>query len=650
MAPFLLHMNNLLSDICAEFLQEIVLLTLVVTGSVAYRRLYAPAAKGKSLQRKGPPSTSSLPGGGSTNERSSAPAVVKLAKSASPAAAGKLPDWVTDGEARVRQLLQQKEFMRALNLFRSLERWEPKENKDEQCPRRCFSEEIFHALLQASIRVGHLDVVERLLLSMHERCKTTPSADFWQGTLKMLSARKHYELCLEIYATFADDLPRSTVVFSCLINAALELSRPAQAAKMIPAYLEAPLEPADSVVIFRTFQATGDLDSAIDTFRRLGKRTASMAFNIMLLTCVNGGKAEQALQLLEEGLQLDSEVQQGHRAQTSPAGRMVSVVSYNTVIRGFAQKGLRNECCECVAHMVRHGVEPDDITFGSLLAACLADEAVETAKKIIHSLTSNGRQLDGSTCAVFVKGLVRAKSVDKAFTFYQEVQQNQAVLQLDIITYSILIKALVDQFEVEKALSLVADMKRAGHKVDDIILTHLLEGFRHLGKVESGVELFEETVKAGVVPSEYTLMALMKLLSHCGEHEQALQILGCWAKKYSKKKPSVLAFTCVLASCIRSRKPELGWQTYELMTEQGVAPDAMAVSTLLRGLVAAQLWPKVLQLCRNALLGSPSVEVTAQTLNNALAQMRASGDDAAASELEAIMEKAKVDVKTRRGK
>merc|ERR1719265_2996207 len=100
-------------------------------------------------------------------------------------------------EVQMMKLLDQREFTRALNFFRTFER----DGRD-----RHFSEALFSAYIQSSIRVGKLDVVERLLRSMKRR-GAEPSSDFWRTTLKMLSSRKHYDACLSVYNIFGRSLP-----------------------------------------------------------------------------------------------------------------------------------------------------------------------------------------------------------------------------------------------------------------------------------------------------------------------------------------------------------------------------------------------------------------------------------------------------------
>merc|ERR1719443_746749 len=131
-------------------------------------------------------------------------------------------------EAEMMKLLESREFTRALNFFRTFER----DGRD-----RHFSETLFASFIQSAIRVGKIDVVERLLRSMKRR-GSEPSCDFWRTTLKMLSSRKHYDACLSVYNIFGRSLPSDKVVFSCLINGALESGCPERAAAMLDRYRE----------------------------------------------------------------------------------------------------------------------------------------------------------------------------------------------------------------------------------------------------------------------------------------------------------------------------------------------------------------------------------------------------------------------------
>jgi len=549
---------------------------------------------------------------------------------------GKMLQAMQAAEAQMMKLLEQREFTRALNLFRTFER----DGRDKH-----FSEALFSALIQSAIRVGKIDVVERLLRSM-KRHGVKLSTDFWRTTLKMLSSRKHFEVCLSIYTVFGRSLPSDKVVFSCLINGALENGSPERAAAMLDRFREADLEPRDHILLFRTFVAMGDVESAEQTFQALGENMSSLMLNLLLLTCVNAKQPDRALERLHEAQAfMESRASNANSKDTEP---IVDVVSYNTVIKGFAQAGSMARCFDCLHEMRLRSVEPDDVTFGTLLDMCIMDNDMTKANEVVDLLMNGDRPVDTVMCTLFIKGLVRAQRLPKAVELYEEMKKrNCNASRPDIMTYSVLIKAFVDTHDLERALLLVEDMVAAGHKPDDIILTHLLEGCRYVGNHALGKRLFEDMLATGVKPSDFTLITMVKLHGRCGAHDEAYQLVANWEKQHAMK-PSVIHYTCLMSGCLRTKNFDQAWQAYELMLQMGVLPDETTMATLIPGMVAAQNWDRVVQLVKQALKSAKSIPVAAEMLNNALSQMRAaSGQGLQSMQLQKMMQEANIRVSPR---
>lgn len=230
----------------------------------------------------------------------------------------------------------------------------------------------------------------------------------------------------------------------------------------------------------------------------------------------------------------------------------------------------------------------------------------------------------------------------KALELYESMRREADIL-LDVITYSVLIKALVDQQELEHALWLAEDMKSAGRLLDDIIITHLIEGCRQEGKVALGEHIFNESVASGVQPSEYTLITLLKLYGNSGANQKALDLVAGWEAAHGVK-PTVIHYTCLMSGCFRRKCYDMAWAAYELMKAHGVKPDGTTIATLLPSMVAAQRWDRTLVLAREALSSTrPGRKIPGDALNTALAQMWAI-DAGKAAELQEIMREAGVSV------
>lgn len=542
------------------------------------------------------------------------------------------PADIQKAEKQMLQLLESNEFTRALNLYRGF----LGTGRDHQ-----FSEALLLPFIQSAIRVGKIDVVERLLRSMMSRRSSKPSDGFWQTTVKMLSSRKHFETCLWIYNTYGSSLPTDKVIFSCLINGALENKAPKLAAAMIDRYCEADLEAKDYVLVFRTYVATKDLESAEKLFESLGEAVTSMILNLLLLICVSMKRSDRALQHLHKAQDLQEHCASKADGKSPEVVSIVDIVSYNTVIKGFAEARMLPQCFDVLYEMRAHKVEPDDITLGTLLNSCIMDNDMANMNEVVDLLVCRNRPVDTVMYSLFIKGLVRSHRLPKAMELYNEMKRRSCSgSKPDVVTYSVLIKACVDVHDLEQALTLVEDMNADDLIPDDIILVHLLEGCRFVGNHELGKKLFTDIVAAGVKPSALTLTSMVKLHGRCGAHEEACQLVKDWSRQYGMQ-PSVIHYTCLMSGCIRSKNYDQAWEAYKLMLEMHVRPDETTMSTIIPAMAAAKQWDRVIALVTKGLVHKPTTPLAPEVLNSALAQMEAaSGEVPRAMELRKMMQNA----------
>jgi pentatricopeptide repeat protein len=538
-----------------------------------------------------------------------------------------------EGEAQILALLEVREFTAALNAYRTFER----EGLD-----RLFTDEAMYAgFIQSAVRVGKIDVVERMLRLMI-RNRVEPSMDFWHSTLKMLSSRKHYSACIVVYNAYGNMLPNDKVIFSCLINAALENGEPERASSMLGRYVCCDLDPVDYVTAFRTYVAIGDSNAAEKLVSVLGPKMTPLMLNLALLACINATQPERAMNLLLKA----------HRFEAIEAGaakgiQIVDTISYNTVIKGFVVSGDMEHCLQCLENMRTHNLVPDDVTLTSLLEISLTEESGKVTDQLVEMLLETGlsRSMDVGTCNHFIKILLRVDKLKKAMEVYQGIKNSNSS-QPSIVTYSMLIKALVDAHDMERALLIVEDMSLAGVPPDEIVFSHLLEGCRLVGNHALGERLFEDMLVAGVRPTEYTLTMMVKLHGRCSAHEKAYKLVESWEAKFGKK-PSVIHYTCVMSGCLRGKSYGLAWAAYLLMEKNGVSPDEMLMSTLIPAMVYSQAFDRVLHLARRALRYPRGIKVPAATLNTALTQMQlAPGAEEQAQEMKLLMQAAGVAVRS----
>mmetsp|Transcript_49639 Transcript_49639/g.106340 ORF Transcript_49639/g.106340 Transcript_49639/m.106340 type:complete len:634 (+) Transcript_49639:120-2021(+) len=606
--------------------QEVLVLTVFLLSSLLWRRV---SPWGKRTERRSPKllqetdSASPQRTGSPVRQRGTREAV-PAPRVAGPAAiaAAKVAE-----EQMLQQLEQRKEFTCALNTFRTMER----DGRDLH-----FSERLYSAFIQSAVRVGKVDVVERMVRSM-KRSKMAPSLAFWQTTLRMLSSRKHFGSCLVVHTIFGNQIPADKVSYSCLINAALEVGSPERAKAMLGKYSESGIDAKEHVLFFRIYVALNDTEEASALFKKLGSNMTSLMLNLLLLIYSNARQPDRGHAALHEAHLLEG---------SEP---IVDVVSYNTVMKGFAQAGHGTKCVEVLQEMCTHSIEPDDITMATLVDACVADNNMEVAADIARRCQNSEKGMSTVISTVFMKGLVKANCLPKALDLYEDMKHHKCGGP-DIIMFSVLIKALVDQHDLDRAVSLKEDMLAAGLVPDDIIVTHLLEGCRHAGNHALGMRLFEEMLASGLIPSEFTLVTMLKLHGRCGAHKEAYELVEGWEAKYGKT-PSVIHYTCLMSGCLRTRNYDQAWASYELMRLNSVPLDETMVAILLPGMIAAQNWDRVMDIVRTALKGPRPIAVPPEAMNNAYSQMMADqGQARLAMELRQHMLSLGVAITTRRAR
>jgi pentatricopeptide repeat protein len=531
-------------------------------------------------------------------------------------------------EQKMLAFLQQKEFTRALSIFRGLER----DGRD--CD--IHSEELLSSFVVTAIRVEKYDVVEKML-RLAKRNDVEFTVKSWRTFLKMLSTKKCYSLCLMTATIFGKAIPEDQVVYSCLVNAALDANVPQEAAEILLKYKSSDVEPKDWILFFRTYAATSDSDAAEALFSEVGDAMTPLMLNLLLLTCVNAKQPERALACLNQANALEKEKDV----------RITNTVSYNTVIKGFSQDGDIERCFYCLNGLFEHGLEPDDATLAVLVDVCTHDTGVSVADRLVQLLKQANAPSTTVMCTHFLKLLIKTNRIDDAMKLYQDMKGREQT-RPDVVTCSILIKAFVATRDLNRAMAVVDDMIASGCRPDDMILTRLLEGHRQAGLCEEGVRIFERFVTIGVKPSEHSILTLLKLYGVSGNHEAAFCIVEMCEQCFGTRL-SVIHYTCLMSGALRNRGYDQAWKAYLLMLSKGVKLDDTAVSILLPGLVAAQRWDRVLELVASALTETtPALRIPSEMLNNALGGMlcaRASRDDM--HRLQLLMQGAGVPITTR---
>jgi pentatricopeptide repeat protein len=153
------------------------------------------------------------------------------------------------------------------------------------------------------------------------------------------------------------------------------------------------------------------------------------------------------------------------------------VVSWNSLIAGYAEDGQGSEALSCFHRMQKEGLSPNIITFVCLLKACSSIEAMTEGEKI-H-------------CQIMNERLLEDKDPRLATT-------------------------LLDMYAKCSNLERAQQVLDSLHVQDVISWNALIVGYNKQGKGEDALSCFDRMLNDCILPSETTLSCMLKACGNAG--------------------------------------------------------------------------------------------------------------------------------------
>lgn len=176
-------------------------------------------------------------------------------------------------------------------------------------------------------------------------------------------------------------------------------------------------------------------------------------------------------------------------------GFQPNVASYNTVIRAIAELGLVDEAVLMVDEMEMKGLEPNLVTFNSLVIGAYGKKGFLEGERVWHLMLER------------ISGLVP-----------------------DIRSYNAKLQGMISEGMVFDAVVLFEEVRIKGLDPNTITYNHLIKGFCDKGDLEEAKKWYTKLLESGWFPNGDTFRTLIRLLCENGDSDLALglskRILG----------------------------------------------------------------------------------------------------------------------------
>jgi pentatricopeptide repeat protein len=329
-----------------------------------------------------------------------------------------------------------------------------------------------------------------------------------------------------------------------------------------------------------------------------------------------------------------------YQAKLSEKGKSCALTApiYGSMIKAYGHARDVKQVHVLWADMISQNVQPTAITLGCMVEALVANKCINDAWKLVKEMRREEvtRPLVNTVIySTILKGFANAKEMGKVMALYEEmmtdgIQPNNITyntilnafaqcaemhrvpalledmkkadppLEPDIVTYSTIVKGYCKSGSLDRALEVVNDMQSGGELVaDEMMYNSLLDGCAKEGRPNDALKLLDDMKKAGVPPSNYTLSMLVKLMGRCRRLNQAFSIIEDICRQYGLKV-NIQVYTCLMQACFNNRQPAKAVALHDQIINEGLVPDEMTYSALVKGCLQAGLIEKAILLTKCA--------------------------------------------------
>lgn len=251
-----------------------------------------------------------------------------------------------------------------------------------------------------------------------------------------------------------------------------------------------------------------------------------------------------------------------------------SVVSWTAMIRGYVQHGHAKEALRLFKLMENTGVEPDKVTFVSVLQACSSTAALVAGQAIHLRLINACFDTDVFVGSTLIDMYARCGCLEAA----RDVFEKLAVK--NVVSWNAIIGAYAQHGCAQEALDLMQQMQQEGIQPNDVTFVNVLTACSHAGLLPEGSMLFQSMCSEfSITPAIEHNACMVDLLCRSGFLQEAQDLMD-----QLPLQPDAMMWLSVLGACRTHGNVALGARSFEAIIR--IDPGNSSAYTLMSRIYA----------------------------------------------------------------
>jgi pentatricopeptide repeat protein len=253
-----------------------------------------------------------------------------------------------------------------------------------------------------------------------------------------------------------------------------------------------------------------------------------------------------------------------------------TAVSWNVMISGYVTEGKLFEALGLFSKMRQSFVEPDAITFTSVLAACSQLAALEKGREIHNLIVERNLGNNEVVMGALLDMYAKCGAVEEAFGVFKCLPER------DLVSWTSMITAYGSHGRVYEALEVFAKMLLSNVKPDRVTFLAILSACSHAGLVDDGLYHFNQMINVyGIIPRLEHYSCLISLLGRAGRLHEAYEILH----RNPEISDDVQLLSTLFSACRLHKNIDLGVEIAEKLIDKD--PDDSSTYIILSNMYAS---------------------------------------------------------------
>eukprot|EP00747_Dinoflagellata_sp_TGD_P182008 gnl/TRDRNA2_/TRDRNA2_36069_c0_seq1.p1 gnl/TRDRNA2_/TRDRNA2_36069_c0~~gnl/TRDRNA2_/TRDRNA2_36069_c0_seq1.p1 ORF type:complete len:601 (-),score=133.40 gnl/TRDRNA2_/TRDRNA2_36069_c0_seq1:196-1998(-) len=253
--------------------------------------------------------------------------------------------------------------------------------------------EFFSAVVKCAALTAQPALVIEIFDDMEAAGVRAP-LELYDNVIRILSGKKHFGGAIAVYdRMLTQGIKPTTIMLSCLVSFAAELS---DWNRMMSFFEELGAIETPSIrtymTVLRAHAKRGDWAGTRKAFEDMHRRQVNvdtLVLNAILSTGVMLDEIEQAEAVFQEAIEVDPS--------------LGDVVSYNTLLKGYAKRHDATNAQRTLERMQEAGVSPNTISFNTAIDAAVRSSRIAEAWSFLEDMQQMGLHPDKFTCSILAK-------------------------------------------------------------------------------------------------------------------------------------------------------------------------------------------------------------------------------------------------------